>query len=46
MVEFVGFDCGKLSPEFLKKELISFSFIIVIDNERMSKLDSIGCKEK
>jgi len=37
MVELVSFDCGQLCFEFLENEIISFGFVIVVENEGMAQ---------
>jgi hypothetical protein len=42
MVELISFDGGKLGPELLENKFISFGSIIVIENERMTKVKGVG----
>ena len=42
MVELIGFYSGQLGPELLEDEVISFGSIIMIENEWVTKVDSVG----
>ena len=44
VIEFVGFDSRQLGSEFVDDKLISFISIIVVENNRMTKVQGIRKK--
>jgi len=44
MIKLVGLDGGQLRPEFVKNEFISFSSVIVVENEGVTKVNSVRSK--
>ena len=44
MVEFIGFKHSQLSPELVQNEIISFSSITVIKNNRVAKINFVRSK--
>ena len=44
MIEFVGFDSRQLGSEFVDDKLINFISVIVVENNRMTKVQGIRKK--
>ena len=44
MIEFVGFDSRQLGSEFVDYKLVGFISVIVVENNRMTKVQGIRKK--